>query len=521
LEIEDFEVNQGNTIDIAGRSKDGTLPISLQVYNTIQGLKGITARDARYRVNLYDGSTMVCSSAEGEVDDWSYLGGSFVGQDDSERGIIAPGDFSNPSGNLEDLTFGNCGLLQPGLGEQDVTDAEVEIRYNYSSQATLSFQAMSEQYRNEEGLRRDIKPSETANTPVQTYVNVQSPVSYRTDETGRSSRVFSVNIGFDTERFSTEYKIDADDFELDASSAVIDVDRAEVDSDGYNCRDLTYNEDEGVYELSDSKKEQIESTQANSWYSRGFAPEASCDMVLKDDEIGSISPTGETLNMRVDGNYTVKTTSSSTSFETQNTRCLDYGFECPLIITDDEAQDEFKELESGESYPILRSDCDSSWSIQASRNGCTVVENKEDWGSPNILNSDNGFSETIENRETAYLLSEVESHAEGPDRRVITRYDHLTDDASMTAIGLREPLDEINENGDSWVLEGDGRDGSKTVSLRFYDRTYCASVSSDEILEDLRTSDVIIASIRTDEAVETDGYYRGANRGPQNCIKPD
>ena len=522
LDIEEFDVNQGNTIDIAGRGKEGTIPITLQVYNTIQGLKGITARDARYRVNIYDGNTMICSSADSETSDWSYLGSSFVGGSDDDRGTIPPGGFSNPSGQLEELTFGNCGLLQPGLGEQDVTDAKAEIRYNYSSQSTLSFRAMSEQYRTEESIRQEVKQSQTANTPVQTYVNVENPVTYIEDSGERDSRIFTTRIGFQTERLSTDYRIDVDDFELDASSAVIDVDRAEVDRDGYNCEDLTYDEDEDVYELSDSKKEEIKNTQSSSWYSKGFAPEASCSMVLKEDEIGTISPTGETLNMRVDGNYTVKTMSSSTSFETKNTRCSSYGFECPLIVPN--SQEESKELVSGESYPILRSDCDSSWNIQASRNGCTVVENQENWGSPEIINSENSFSETIENRETAYMLSEVENIAEGPDRRVIKEYDHLTNNSESAAIGLREDLEELEDNDESWVVEAEGDGDSKTVDIRSYDRVYCSSESSDDIIRDLNSQNAILASIKVAEdsgSQNRKGTYGGYNNVGSNCIKTD
>lgn len=500
LEIEEFNVNQGNTIDIAGWDKSESIPITLQVYNTVQGLRGINAENARYRVNIYDGDTVVCSSTEDEedLDEWSYLGGEFVGDNDENEGRILPGDFSNPSGRLESLSIGNCGLLQPALGEQNIDEAEVEIRYDYSSQSTLSFDAMSEDYRSDAQIRKDVKPSETADTPVQTYVNVRNPVTFQERSGQRNSEVFPVNIGFETERFNTEYKINVDDFELHPSSVVEDVDQAGIDT-SLNCDDLDYDSDRDVYELSQSKKDDIEDTQENSWYSRGFAPEATCYMVLKEDEIGSISPTGETLNMHVDGNYTVKTMSDHADFETRNTRCNNPDFECPLIVVDSTDQDEkYKDMGIGqEDYPILRSSCDSSWSIDASRNGCTVVENKEDWGNPTAINDqsdDNLFRNNIDNKKTAYLLSNVIENVPN-NYHVIARYSSLTDDTSQTAIGLRDSPRDIESSGNAWVIEA--QDNAKGYSTRIFERqrAYCDGADDEAILEDLGVNpDTLVAA---------------------------
>lgn len=500
LEIEEFEVNSGNTMDISGWDKDSTIPVNLQVFNPVQNFKGIDARNAKYRVSLSDGGTTVCTSAEDT--EWDLLGGAFGGGEPD--GEIDRGEFANPARSLEELTLENCGLLQPGLDEQQVTSAEAEIRYDYSSQASTTFRVMSNQYRQEQGIRQEADPSETADTPVQTYINPRTPAVYREGNNGRESEIFPVRVGFETNSFDTEYRIHVDDFELDPSSLVQDVDRADVDSD-FTCEDLDYDSDRGVYTFSDDKKDEIESTQENSWYSQGFNPEAICYMVIREEELNTISATGETLNMDVDGNYTVREMSASTSFETQNSACLSPNIDCPVVVPESES------MTTEDGYPLLRSECDSSWNLQASNDGCTVVENKNDnWGSPTSINGDNEFSNSINNRETAYLVEEIEHEEPGQSRLV--KGDKYPDNPSETAIGLRDDPRDTDEDR-AWIIVDSGGAGVEG-RLITQDIAFCTgkSLTDDDIFDELNRyngEEIIVGNVplREPSWIEDNLFY--------------
>ena len=401
LEIEDFTVNSGQTLDISTRSQDDTIPMRFDVYNPIQGLKGIEARDAQYRVAIDGGPTTSC------VTDWKDLGGQFVGDSDNS---IAPGGFVRPGGELEDLTLKNCGALQPGYN-QDMS-AELEIKYEYSSQSTLQFRAMEQSYRNEEGIDPDTEESVTADTPVRTYINVQSPITFRNPQNGngRAPFPFPIFVGFETTRFDLEYQVRPNDLKIYSSDLLTDVNRVkpsdfniEVDEENdkfdETCSGLTH-QSGNVYTLSDSVKERIKNEQERGeWHTKGLGPtEAQCSMVLAPDTINSISETGETLSMRIDGNYTVRLSSSTEDFDITNSRCGPRQYSCPFIVTKNE-----EEAENGK----LSAECSTEIAVDAT-DGCTVIENTEQWASnPLPVNRDNQLSNTIENRETAYNLGDL------------------------------------------------------------------------------------------------------------------
>jgi len=259
LEIEDFSVNNGYTFDIAGRQKDDNVPISFDVYNPVKNFRGIDARGVQYRLTVDGGETCI---ANGTEDSW----GKTLG-----NGEIRAGTFERPTGELEDLTLESCGMLQPALGTNK--DAELQIKYNYSSQSTLQFQAMSEDYQMQESIKPEGKESETANTPVQTYVNVQSPVLFSEENGLREPDVFPVYMGFQTEQYDVGYRINIQDLEMESSSALIDVDTAneEYETDyGGDCEALNY-EGEGVYtvNMSSSSAQNIQAQQEDGRVPRG------------------------------------------------------------------------------------------------------------------------------------------------------------------------------------------------------------------------------------------------------------
>ncbi|MFO7794141.1 MAG: hypothetical protein R6V35_04165 [Candidatus Nanohaloarchaea archaeon] len=401
LEIEEFSVNSGLTLDISTRNQDDTIPIQFDVYNPIQGLRGIEARNVQYRVSVDGGPTTSCKS------DWKDLGGQFVGDKDN---AIAPGGFARPGGELENLTLKNCGALQPGYS-QDMS-AELQIKYDYSSQSTLQFQAMEQSYMIDEGMRPEPTKSETADTPVKTYVNVQSPVTFRNPEdgNGRAPIEFPVWVGFETNRFDLEYQVHPDDLKIYSSSLLTDVDRTEpsdfdVDLNEENnefsstCSDLEH-QSGTEYALSDDYKGNINQSQTEdgNWYTRGLGPTlAQCSMVLAPDTINSISETGESMSIRIDGNYTVRLSSSSKDFEVINNRC-GTEYNCPFIVTKEES-----DAEEGQ----ISAECSTETSVD-STDGCTVLENTNAWASrPSPVNDNNQLSNTIENRETAYNLTNL------------------------------------------------------------------------------------------------------------------
>jgi hypothetical protein len=401
LEIEDFSVNSGHVFDISGRYKDDTVPVSFDVYNPVKNFRGIDAYNVQYRMTFDGGETCI---ANGDSGSWGEPLGDNPGETKGSGGAIPAGSFDRPVGTLNDLTLENCGMLQPALSIYRTV--RLQLLYDYSSQSTLQFQAMSEEYMMEEGLRPDPEKSQTANTPVKTYVNVQSPVVFQDRNGVRAPDVVPVYVGFETDKLDINYKIDVDELRIISSDAMIDVDTAEERygrSFNGDCHDLKH-EGNGVYTLNDSSSSirNLEEVQNDSWWSSGAGPSPfRCDMMIDPGSssgtgpINSISPTGETLTMRVDANYTLRLSSQSQNFEVKNTRCVAGNLECPLIVTANETDGS-----------TLRNTCNSNWRIDAS-SGCTVVENQNKWGNPERVNNGTNYKRYIENREYAYYLSNI------------------------------------------------------------------------------------------------------------------
>ena len=485
LEIEEFSVNNGYKFDIAGRQKDDNVPISFDVYNPIKNFRGIDARGVQYRLTVDGGETCI---ANGTEDLWGKTLGS---------GLIRAGTFERPTGELEDLTLENCGMLQPALGSNK--DAELQIKYNYSSQSTLQFEAMSEDYLSQEGLRSEPTQSETANTPVQTYVNVQSPVLFSEENGLREPNVFPVYLGFQTEQYDVGYRINIEDLEMESSSALIDVDTASKNYDkdyGGDCEALNY-EGDGVYtvNMESSSAQNIKAQQENRWFSRGAGPSPfRCDMIIDPGEsntgpVSTITPTGETLTMRADANYSVRLSSQSENFEVLNNRCTAGNFNCPLIVTEEEAQGS-----------TLRNTCDSDWRIDAA-GGCTIVENRDDWGNPEAYNDENNYVTEIENRENAYRFGKlVEENLSREGTFESSSKDSYNPNA---AVGF-EPSDieDFKQNENSYAIVNEGSNSNIDVAIEEIDRYELCKQHEDRILEFAEAatnSDVVYANVKINE----------------------
>ena len=331
LKVEQFSMGGQGGVDIAYKRPNYEIPTSFLLLNTRHGLKGIDANNVNWRVRIGDadrsGKKSYCSTG------WQGVEGT-VGRD----GTIMPGtSFSPRLNDLEDLTLKKCEMLNPALGH-DYT-GELDVKYDYSSQSTLYVRAMSRQNMRDEDITPEFKKSETADTPVETFINVKEPITYieesnTPDNQGMRSVPFTVKVGTNTDLYDVNYRVHPDDFTVLDSSRTQTV--AEGGGDG-SCIGLSSENADGenAYGLSDRTQnrmdDRIEPDDSSTWFYKGNNPTpARCTFELSDP--GLISATGETLTMRVDANYTVVIEETSDPFEVKNTMCAS-GINCPVLFT--------------------------------------------------------------------------------------------------------------------------------------------------------------------------------------------
>ena len=481
LDIEEFSVNSGDVVDVSGRRPGYVFPVTFSVYNPRNGLKGIEARDAQYRVQVQkaegfagiEGAQTLCST------DWQPLNGQYATSYGGESGTIYPGGFATPIGTLSDLNLSSCGLMQPALGLN--RHVELDVKYNYSSQAQISFEAMASD--NIEG-RPGFKKSQTADTPVKTFINVQDPATYVQDGNDIRPNVFLVRVGFETAQNSIRYKIAPDELEIHDSSATVDVKNApqryqDMLGDA-NCMGLTRT-GEDTYKLSERQREFIR----GEWYETGEGPsEAICAMILEDPE--SISPTGETLRMSVDANYTVELSESVTNFQAQNNACgADQRMNCPYLVPEDK-KDDYEDVNSTH----LISTCDSDVRTDAA-DGCSVRKGSaagdKSWITVELWNLQEVDGE-IDEGETAYTWGSVKEDysqvftdvgdVENTDLGNAPGRMGLPEEQRDTAIGLtdeeRSTLDAAAEgNSEGAALVKHESFGNNDVEVRSVEPVLC------------------------------------------------
>ncbi len=323
-----FEIEQGQTIDVAYQRPWRPLSVSFALENPMNGLKGIAARDVQYRVDIRDISgNSVCGT--------DFLPISFYQDvDGTDRTTIPPGDSyvvgvgtEQEETLKEEINLFDCRLLQPGQAKLTRT-AELSYMYDYFSQSNLRIRAMSYENYADRELERGYKKSETADTPVKSYINVYAPVIYdEMDDGERRSRPFEVQIGFQTDDSDVIYRIDPESVTFTPSRSTEIVEGS--------CGDFTL-QDTGManvqtYELSEPGREQIrrETIEADRWYTTARSPSVmECTMKLANPD--EISSSGETLIMDVSANYTVIKDGITDDFQVWNTLCS--GRDCPFLI---------------------------------------------------------------------------------------------------------------------------------------------------------------------------------------------
>jgi len=390
LYLEDFTVNAGQQVDIAYEI-DSELDIQFALRNPRYGLRGIPAENVQYRTIVTDprdSDQIYCQTEYENVET--------ITEPSTD---IAPGD-SAPvtSRDSEDLSFEECQLLQPG-GAEMTRQVFVDYFYEYSSQSSLRVQAMSEENRRELELNKDFQKSETARTPVQSFINVFAPLTFNEQQGQSESLPFSAQIGFEVAQSDVIYRVDPESIEFRPSQQV---ERGSESQCDFEPKD----DQENVYQLNEESIAQMETEiEAGEWYS-STSPLSTfdCEMRLQDGGQG-ISPSGETLIFDIDADYIVRHTEASEDLQVWNRHCS--GRDCPMLLPEQTVEDD-PELDSDNFITKCTSSRNDDDSRADATGGCSVRSpNVDGWGSG--LSEDYPYNYgDIEDGHTAYRWDEEE-----------------------------------------------------------------------------------------------------------------
>ena len=460
LSIDRFEVGSGDRLDIAYKDGGYKIPTSFGLKNSRNGLKGINALNVSYRIRVIDfdrgRDDPFCDT------EWTPVSGFDIREDAEGRfkgNDLYPGTAANTNFlTLDEFNLKNCGLLQPGAGE--TRTVILDVKYDYFSQATLYFDAMAQKtLLSDPSIEKNWKKSETADTPVKSSLNVNSPVLFDQSKigSGDASQPFSMRATLFTEERNIEYKIK--DLQVRKSSQV-----ERADDTNQDCQlEPASGRGENVLVPSDNAPGIIESQDSNEtrWYdSTNSPPFFGCIMELKN--IGSISPEGETLTMGVASNYTLKLEEPLERFRVLNTRCTE--FNCPLLVTMQFAQ-------SQDNMDNWKHKCDGP---DAGRTGgtagCSVVQgDPSDWSTvrEDLMTGNTALESRIDRGEIA--IDPFQYDVLGGPSYNLTNIGALNGSADKTgkvAIGLTE--DEIDQVENDYYSRFGGVEGGRGFALVSY-----------------------------------------------------
>lgn len=373
LRVENLQVYGSDVgVDVAYQKPETKVPISFLLTNTRHGLKGIDAENVDYRIKVRDerlvGGTDLCET------DWIDLE-KFGGNPPSDYAgdTLLPGEAVEPlsysSGN-DYLNLEECGLLQPSAGTN--MDFILQVKYDYSSQSTLQVDAMSRDHRRSEEIPIEFKNSETADTPVETYIEVRSPILFQDTDNDRTPIPFRSRIGVQTDERNIKYKVDVGGFEMTDSEVTESLDCSGLRKEGENS-----------YKIAGGALDRISKRQReDDWFSNRNQPvPVSCQFQIKETEVDSISPTGETLTMSADVSYTVLQEEQRESFEVANSLCTDYN--CPMLVPlQSDSVSKNKDIARKKLGEELDPDDEGYWSKsyahcgrpQDAQQGCSVIK---------------------------------------------------------------------------------------------------------------------------------------------------
>jgi hypothetical protein len=253
----------------------------------------------------------------------------------------------------------------------------LQIRYDYSAFSVLQMQVMSEQHRTDSGIDVRSKRSETADTPVETFIQANAPATYRTargsdgEIVDRVATPIRTEIGLSADEDNIRYKVDPESFEFEDSGLT------EAISD--TCGGLQ-DEGEDSFSLDPSIQDQIETTQqgeTSEWFSSRSKPSSAyCAFTYEPREI---SPTGETITFTARADYTVlQDEPNEEAFTMRNTLCRTQN--CPQVLpldlsenADQIATTLMTNMETGSDLYRTKkySKCGQP---QDAQNGCSVIE---------------------------------------------------------------------------------------------------------------------------------------------------
>ncbi|MFQ3275123.1 MAG: hypothetical protein ACI9LV_000086 [Candidatus Nanohaloarchaea archaeon] len=393
LDIDRLEVGSGNRLDIAYKNRDYEIPVSFGLSNSRNGLKGINAYNVSYRIRVIDfdrgRNDPFCDTNWKPIDGYniSSRDGKFSGND------LYPGTAATTGFlTINDFTLEDCGMLQPGAGQ--TRTVILDVKYDYFSQATLYFDAMAQETLiSNPDIEKSWKESETADTPVKSALNVNSPVVYNQDtlQTGSedtAAQPFSMRASLYTEESNVEYQIK--ELRVRKSSAVEKVENAQ------NCR-LNQSDRENILKPSGESSNILKDHGGGArWFdSTNNPPFFGCTMQLSNP--AEISPEGETLTMGVESNYTVKLNEPLERFRVLNTRCANAGINCPLLVTESFANNQ----EDSDNWKYTCDGPDAGRSGETA--GCSVVKGDGDWSriQQNMLTGDDMLDSRLARGEIA------------------------------------------------------------------------------------------------------------------------
>ena len=450
VNIKNYQVfTGGNGVDVSSRRPDSAIPVTFFLQNTRNGLKGIPARDVQYKVSVRD---------EGLLNDQNYCETEWIEAEtnygDDDNNVLVPGAGVSPVGWENQLTLRECGLVQPGAG--NFVNFVLEVKYDYSSQSTHYVEVMSRDHMTSQGITPDPNTrSETADTPVETYINTREPVVFSENNGDRVAIPFTTRVSVNTDERDTQYRIDPTAFRFQDSDVTV------PNSDEGKCDGLT-RIGENTFKLKERVQESINETQINQarWFGNGVTPPvASCDLTIAEDELDSISRTGETLTMSADVNYTLKLSEREESFQVFNNLC---GTEnCPMIvplkgenitsevINIDLSSDNPSYSENPAYWKKQYSFC-GGMSNQDQQDGCTVVKSLEPGNRTNPMTRKDGEKIVIDEGSFAVDLSTLSNspklkiHCESPNPQEIASID---EQELQKAINANYAL---SLNGDEW-----------------------------------------------------------------------
>ena len=425
LKIDRFQVGSAGKVDIQYENGDLAPPISFTLSNPRHGLKGIDARNVKFRIKIIDGTRGVdnpyCNTGWLHIksgfneDNTPVEGGEPLKNDIYPGGSAATGflridqDFVddhvvNEQQQGDPITLKSCEMMQPSLGENK--KAVLDLQYQYFSQATLQFEAMSEEtLRNDPSVSKggSLKQSITADTPAKAAINVDSPVLFRTQNGQREPVPFAVRAGV-----YTDVNFAVEELEIENSDYVDLRPNSNCDFENVGPGNVMRLNEQGrenmIFLADDSRNPEY------YWFTDSDRPAAGCIMQLIDtpnsegDSINDLSAQGETLTIGIRTNYTVRKQANMPSFNVLNSQC--YNVNCPMISTL-----QHNKTHQDYNYKVRCSGPDTN-------NGCRIVgDTVDEWGDNTVKDSINkGTDDKIEEGEIAIAIEYIGKYRnlEGP-----------------------------------------------------------------------------------------------------------